>query len=371
MGYKTFWVRPAATTQPVDKVPAAVRVADWKIENASFALQFDPRVGDLIKIRDQQRNADLLREDGRGNEIQIQQETGSTEGDLNWGKEKTSPKPLEPWNGWKVVETGPVRTTVRIRNNLPENAAVDRFVTLYADPRVPWVSFRTHFEWNGINKMVKVAFATPYRNAKPSYDIPYGSITREASGQERPAINWVDLSEDAGGVSLLNDCRYGHDVKDGVIRLDAIRSKTVRTHTEAGHQEVTYALYPHAGDWRRGRVMHRGYEFNNPLIAVPTLAHEGRLPSAGSFVTVDASNVILSVIKQAEDSDRLIARAYEINGEKCTADFDVSKLDLTRATLTNMLEKSLPGAPPTSRPEGLSEIHVPVNAYEIVTIQLQ
>ena len=34
---------------------------------------------------------------------------------------------------------------------------------------------------------------------------------------ETVAHKWVDLSERGYGVSLMNDCKYGHDIKDNVM----------------------------------------------------------------------------------------------------------------------------------------------------------
>ena len=367
LGYRTWWVQ--TTAKPSISTGPIVQVQQFKLENHTFAVTFDPATGDLASVFDKRRKIEILPENARANEIQILQETGSTEGDLKWGKERSSPKPLEAINGWTVVEQGPVRATVRIRNNLPESAAAERFVTLYANPAVPWIPLRTHFEWNGTDKMVKIAFPTRHESAKPVYDIPYGTITREPTGDERPAINWVDLSEVGGGVALLNDCRYGHDVKAGVIRLDALRSKSQRTNTEAGHQEVTYALYPHAGDWLAGRTMHRGYEFNNPLVSVTFDQHDGPLPSTTSFVTVERPNVILTLLKQAEDSDHLVARAYDISGEASTAKISLTGLGVKKATLTNLLEKPL--TPVKVQSDKAATLSVPVGAYEIVTVLLE
>jgi len=368
LGYKTYHARivPASASQP--QTPA-VTVDNWRMESDTLALRFDPVSGDLSGIRDKIRNTELLPEQARANRVDLIEDKGDTEGTIKFGQVH-SPKPLETWNGWKVVEAGPVRTTVRIRNKLDNLAAVDRFVSLYTDPAVPWLQFRTHFEWNGIDRMVKIAFATRYPKARPVYDIPYGTIARDATGDERPALNWVDLGDSAGGVALLNDCRYGHDVKAGVMRINALRSLTYHaTHTEAGHQELTYALYPHTGDFKAGRVMHRGYEFNHPMLTVTAETHEGSLPAAGSFVTVDPPNVILSVIKLAEDSDHLVARAYEIDGQKCTARVTLTGLGVIRASLTNLLEKPL--GPVKVQSDQTTTLSVPVGAYEIVTVDME
>ena len=41
----------------------------------------------------------------------------------------------------------------------------------------------------------------------------------ESCGQK-----WIDLSEGHYGVSMLNDCKYGHSVKDSDMELTLIKS---------------------------------------------------------------------------------------------------------------------------------------------------
>lgn len=38
------------------------------------------------------------------------------------------------------------------------------------------------------------------------------------------AHKWLDVSEDDYGVSILNDCKYGCSVKNGVIGLSMLKS---------------------------------------------------------------------------------------------------------------------------------------------------
>lgn len=323
------------------------------------------------RIVDKQRKTDLAPKGARANRIEILEETGDSEGRLRWGDKRWPLDRPSSLNGWRVVENGPVRATVRIRNTLEEfHTAFDRFITLYAS--MPWIQFRTHVEWNSTGKFVKIAFPTAYLKAEPTYDIPYGTIVRKATGEERPALNWVDLGDEAGGVSLLNDCRNGHDVRDGVIRLDVLRSPVKpATNPDCGNQQATYALYPHAGDWREGRVMQRGYEFNNPLIAAAAAPHEGPMPAVRSFARVDRPNVILSVMKQAEDSSQLIVRAYEVCGQKCVAAIELTGMGLNTANLTNMLEEPLSAVNAEAAPPQTTRLRVRFKPHEIVTLRAE
>ena len=53
----------------------------------------------------------------------------------------------------------------------------------------------------------------------------------------------ADLSEADYGVSVLNDCKYGWDIHDNVIRLSLLRSPIAPDpEADQGHQEYTLSL---------------------------------------------------------------------------------------------------------------------------------
>jgi alpha-mannosidase len=55
----------------------------------------------------------------------------------------------------------------------------------------------------------------------------------------------------------------------------------------------------------------RAAELNQRPITLIATYHKGSLPQKASFVSVDQANVVVSVIKKAEDNDDLIVRCYE------------------------------------------------------------
>ena len=126
----------------------------------------------------------------------------------------------------------------------------------------PRIDFVTRVHWQERQVLLKAAFPVDVRAAEATYEVQFGAITRPTHRntsweQEKFEVcghRWVDLSEAGYGVSLLNDCKYGHDVQGNVLRLTLLRG-TERPDPEAdrGEHSFTYALLPHLGDWRDGR----------------------------------------------------------------------------------------------------------------------
>ncbi len=83
--------------------------------------------------------------------------------------------------------------------------------------------------------LLKVAFPVDMLSPVATYDIQWGNVQRPTHRNtswdwarfETCAQKWVDLSEGDYGVSVLNDCKYGHDILDNVIRISLLRAPTI------------------------------------------------------------------------------------------------------------------------------------------------
>lgn len=82
-------------------------------------------------------------------------------------------------------------------------------------------------------------------------------------------------------------------------------------YTDQCDHVFTYALCPHPGLPLEGGVVQAAYELNVPLRTTETDVHAGSEPREASFISVDAPNVIIETVKQAEDCDDVIVRLYE------------------------------------------------------------
>jgi alpha-mannosidase len=264
-----------------------------------------------------------------------------------------------------IIESGPVRAILQIKRKYNLASFIQRIIIYQGINRV---DFELFADWQGKNKMVKVAFTLNVISDSATYEIPYGVISRPCNGEEQVAQNWADISGGNYGVSLLNDSRYGYDVSKNTIRLSLLRSPDhpVDATDEKGIHMTGYSLYPHEGNWQTANTMARGYEFNYPLIAVSETNHTGRLPLRHSFMEISPDNMIITALKKAEDSDDLILRFYETKGAECPAKIRLSPLmGIDAVHKTDLLENEIEDIPLNK-----NEFEVKVGRFSIETFKL-
>lgn len=231
----------------------------------------------------------------------------------------------------------------------------------------------TDADWHEKHILIKAGVSIPAETTKATYEIPYGSIERpttrntsiEKAQFEVPALRWADISgTDGSGISLLNENKYGYDAKANTLRLSLLRSpEWPDPHADEGHHHFSYALYPHGADWKQS-TFRQGYEFDYKLVAVQVPPHDGEMPRQWSFVSSDTPNVIITAVKQAEDSTGVLVRMFEFEGKKADATLAFGRM-VQSATETNLMEQ--PGAALTA---ARNNIKVLIHPYEIKTVMV-
>ena len=167
--------------------------------------------------------------------------------------------------------------------------------------------------------MVKAAFDIDINSDKATYEIQFGSVERpthkntswDAARFEVCGHKYMDISDYGYGVSLLNDCKYGHNVDNGTMKLSLFKCATYPDpDADKGEHIFTYSLFPHAGNYREAGTVQLAYEINNPLEAFPIEKRDGTLPEEYSFVSCDKDNFIVETVKKAERGNDIIAVSY-------------------------------------------------------------
>jgi alpha-mannosidase len=194
------------------------------------------------------------------------------------------------------------------------------------------VDVRVALDWHEPLKLLKLRYPTSVETSEATFETPYGFLVRPAVGDEEPGQSWVDVSGADRGLAVINDAKYGYDVRGGDIGISAVRSPVWAWHDpreleeggdfeymDLGRQAFTVRLVPHAGDRVAADVVRRSLELNQPPYALIETYHDGPLPQRRSFASDGGGDVVVTVVKRAEESDEWVVRAYETAGREATA----------------------------------------------------
>jgi alpha-mannosidase len=360
MGYKTYRVLEAAA---LPEFKTGLLISAAVLENEFFRITFNSQTGWIKSIYDKTNKMEVLA--GEANVLQAIVDEPESMSAWELGLKDQSWNIGEKGARIAVLERGPVRGVVRVASQF-RSSTFTQDIILY--PLVRRVDCRLRMDWQERNLMIKAAFPVAAQNSLADYEIPYGYVARPTDGTEVPALKWIDLTDESGsyGVSLLNDCKYGFDVKGNVMRISLIHGATAPDpEADRGEHELLYSVFPHAGTWQDAETHRRGYELNNPLIARTAMNHVGRLPAAHSFLRVEPPNAVLAAVKKESGyyNRALIFRIYETFGRE--ADIRIELPWEVEAWTTDLIERPLGKI-------GLDGkiVHLTLQPFEIKTLRI-
>ncbi|MBZ0292986.1 MAG: alpha-mannosidase, partial [Anaerolineae bacterium] len=339
LGYRTFRLRAQGTAA---EKPPVYEASDTVLENARFRLEFDPETGCIARLYDKQAQVEVFSGQAAV-PVVIKDESDTWSHNVYIFDEvigRFTPVSL------KRIEDGPVKSVIRVTSEYGQSTLIQDF-TMY--PESDQIDVRVTVDWRDQLKMLKLRFPVNIKFMKVTHEIAYGHIEQFASGEEAPSQGWIDISGTAReqdilyGFSLLNDGKYSQDVNLNDIGLTVLRSPVYAHHdphkldpdkhyrvTDQGIQQFSYALLPHTGSWETaGTVQHAALLNQPPIPQFATFHPDGKLPQSDSFMHVQPDNVIVTVLKQAEDGDAVIIRAYETTKTATQATIQLPKWNRT------------------------------------------
>ncbi|MFB5675412.1 alpha-mannosidase [Paenibacillus terreus] len=321
--------------------------------------------GQLTRIFDVKNGRDVLAAGARGNVLQLFEDKpmqyDAWDIDIYY-QEKM--KEITELTGCKVIENGPVRTVIQFIWSYNRSVITQNMVLYAASPRI---DFETHIDWHEQDQLLKAAFTVDVRATEATYDIQYGNVKRPTHWNtswdyarfETVGHQWADLSETGYGVSLLNDCKYGHDIKDNVMRLTLLKSATYPdVLADQGEHVFTYALLPHASGWYEGGTVREAWDLNNPLSGI-----EGRSGSLSMF-SLNCDHVMIDAVKKAEEGERIVIRLHEFAGARGRVEIS-SGLNVVSWQECDLLERAADGGPEQG------PFSFDIKPYEIKTFLVQ
>ena len=239
-----------------------------------------------------------------------------------------------------VTSEGPLCLQITVNRSFM-HSRMTQDIRFYAHS--PRIDFNTWVDWKEHQYLLKAGFPVDVHTDEAAFDIQFGNVVRKTHTNtswdrarfESCGHKWMDVSESGYGVSLLNDCKYGHSVREGCIELTLIKSG-IEPNPDTDNEEhvFTYSLYPHQGTWREADTQKEAADLNQPLSAV-----NGGMPGESyGFAGVKGDSVVLETVKRSEDGNGIILRLYESRNKRVNAKVSLSCAPVT-VTECNLLEE--------------------------------
>jgi alpha-mannosidase len=368
-------------TQSVYTPTSPGSIADYGVimENEFFTVEVEQASGAIVHLIDKRTGCDLAPAGGRIGALEYWHE--APHGMTAWVVGQiTKVAPFLQGGMMEIVQSGPYLAQVRTKHTYNDSTFT---LTVSLAAGVPRVDFDLEVDWlergtpeTGV-PMLKVAFPLAVKAEQATFECPQGSVARPVNGLDVPALNWVDLTgqvdgiNEPAGATLVNDSKYAHSVLDNTIRLTLLRSSyDPDPLPEIGKHRIRFGLAPHVGLWTVSDATRAGQAFNHLFEMVGTTTHDGDMPASQGGVELLTHNVMLSGMKQAEDSEAVMVRLYEMEGKATTAQLRLSAELVapdSSAVETDVLEQ--PTAASTARMQG-DILSVDLPAFGMTTVKI-
>jgi alpha-mannosidase len=346
--------------------------AGYVLENPYLRVEIDSVTGGIARMYDKVNKRDVLARGPAANGLVLMVD---------------QPKDYDAWNidnlngartwlvtgaknGRPVWRRDPLGASVTVTRGRP-NAMVTQVYSLPDSAR--WLSVDNTVDWHESHQLLKATLPFAFEMDSTRAEIPYAVMPRttrprtrvDSARFETPMQRFVDGDARDGsyGVAIVTAGKYGYSASGDTVFITLLRSpKSPDANADMGVQHFTYAIVPHAGDWRSPIVHESARALNEPMRAVFVQEHAGAGRATRPAITLLSGSVDLGALKRAEDGNGWIVRLVETSGHATTAKLRFQH-DVT-ATETDLLER--PGDRKfTSRGGVLS---VPMNPWKIETL---
>lgn len=315
-------------------------ISSTKITNNLISIYLGNK-GEVKKIIDAQTNEVFV--DNKEHHLQFFEDRplvwDAWELDSDYEEVKWEPDELV---SFVVKENGPLCASVLLTWKMHKSTITQELI-LYRNSRR--IDFKTNVDWQETHVLFKTGFDTQIRARYATYDVAFGKYQRptfqntswQKAQFETVGHKWADISDASRGVSLLNDCKYGYDIKGSRIRLSLLRAPMYPDkEADKGSHEFTYSLFLHKDPSLEGTVK-EAYDLNVDQLVCEKKEDNSLaiLPDVTSFISYTTKGVLLDTIKLAEDNDGFILRFFEFQGG-----YDTLKINsgVTSLSSVNILE---------------------------------
>lgn len=268
------------------------------------------------------------------------------------------------------------------------------------------VEFETSLENNAKDHRIRVAFPTGIHTDKIYADSHFDIVERSLDVVQPPKNVWIESATGAGAqkrfIYINDDNRAMAVLNQGIPEYEAVQengectvyltllrcvgrigssnSQTismapgpeVRTQDSQciGKYTMKYAIYMENTNWSEENISFRNInieaeKYNSPLTFFAGERHKGSLPMKKSYLSIDNSNIMITALKKAENSDNIILRICNLSAVEENVGIK-TVIRLSGAYMTNFIESRLKAVAINS-----NEVKLSLKSREIATLELE
>lgn len=365
---------PSYSVTPVSAATTPKGAAQWSqdsqstiLENPTLRVTLDA-AGQLLSVIDKTHEREVLDSGAIGNQLLAFEDRP-----ICWDAWDIDPSyedrcdVIDTATTGEMIETGPLRVCVRFTRRW-RNSLIRQDIRLQAHSNR--IDFVTEIDWHETHTLLKAAFPTGIDAKRAQFDTQWGRVERatthdtsfDAARFEVPAQKWAQLSDGDRAVAVLNDCKYGYDIRRGVIRITLIKSATSPDpDADQGQHEFTYSLLPYRSG-HSAELDVEAYDLNAPLRFLPAGMSAPGQPAPAITSSNDA--VIIETVKPAFEGEGMVVRVFESRGKQATAELSF-QVPVSKAEITTIFEEA-------TMPLPVQETCVPVtlSPYQVLTLRV-
>lgn len=382
-GYSTYLLSECDMTGlPVEfpKDPRVEKADEYILENAFLRVEFDKKNASIRSMLDKSTGCELVNPERPAGIFRLIEEDDS--------------KGMTSWIIGRYMNVVDLNRDVRIRQASCGKDALRQWitysigfrsskleVTVSLDQNSPRLNYQVECDWQETARkgsfIPQLNFHMPfaYKANVYKYDIPFGTIEREALDMDVPANSWaVTVPEEkaASSVMVVTNSKYGFRGTGDSISVTLIRSSyDPDPYPDNGIHKFKFAVdVVKAGEGNRA-LIERAYGYNHPISFVSGLKHAGKLPGSSSFLSMEGGSAAVSAIKLAEgdaSGRRMIVRLYEVEGTRAQTVLKFAK-EVEKAYTVDLNEKLCAGN--SAAAASGSAVTVELASYSVVTVCIE
>ena len=337
------------------------------LENEFVRYRIDTSNGRIVEAFDKEQHRKFITAENPGNliELYIDQPNNFPAWDIDMFYENMLCDTVH-LESFTLIDNGSVGSGFNLTFRIGKST-IEQVIYLNSDSTR--LDFETHVDWVDRDRVLRVRF--PFDMAPTTRcraDIPYAfdervmhrNLPGDRAQFEFSAQRYCDISEDAFGVALINDCKYGHSVLGNTIGLTLLTgSQAPDPDADIGQHDFTYSIFPHNG-WQNGNPVWNEAEACNTQFCE---ANGLNLQNLNAPVKLTASGIRLCALKHHEDdSDILVIRLVEIDGRSNSGTMTIDPA-FTQITPCNGIEDPIGESIRITNPVSLSFRPFEIRSY--------